>query len=314
MTIRTSAWTRFLRILLPLLLIAAVGGGCSALTSGGAQAGPAPVVWKLGDQFVRLEPLDRAAPTPPNDHPATLDPETLRGMLGALEVKFPEHKEEVPVFSDPELKVLGEKVSAALAQAGPDQDVTFAIIGMHPGSFTLERRLTTGRVFVRNGKLNLIFGDLQAVFDENQDRRLHPFQLGSRLTGSAPPWRIEKMAGVDYFVQGETTRPDWLLLDPARKEWPVAGSGTQKKVSAAVKTAEDTHAETEALKTQQKKLQEEVTAIRKDLAGGKKTEIVPREDPAKIQARLKLLKQLRQENLITEKEYQEKKQQILNEL
>jgi hypothetical protein len=314
MTIRTSTRMRFLRFLLLVFLSAAVGGGCSAFNSGGVAAGSGSEVWKLGDQFVRLAPQDGEAPTLPNDQPAALTPEELRHMLGALEVKFPDKKEDVPVFSELELKILGKAISTGLAEAGPHQDVTFAIVGMHPGSFTLERRLTTGRVFVRNGKLNLIFGNLQSVFDENQDRRLHPFQVGSRHSTTPPPWRIKKMPGVAYFVQGKTPRPNWLLLDPSRKEWPVAELGNQKKVSSALKAAEDTRAETEALKAQQKKLQEEVLGIQKDLAEGRKAEAAPMKDQGNIRARLKLLKQLRQENLITEKEYQEKKQQILNEL
>jgi hypothetical protein len=333
MSIRTPAWIRLSRFLFLFFLIALATGGCSSLKIGGAGEKGAEI-WKFGDQFVRLEPQGGPTPLIPNSQPANLAPDKLRQILGALEVKFPDRKEPVPVFSDPELKVLGTAVSTGLAEAGPDQDVDFAVIGMHPGSITLERRLVTGRFFVRDGKLNLIFGNMQTWVDENEDRRLNPFVPGSRQATAPPPWRVQTMAGVENYSQGDTTRLDWLVLDPERKQWPAAGTGTKnpKEVSAALKAAEEARTETEALKVQQKKLQEEVSGIRKDLSENAAqapspptpaqaasppaaTQAAsPSKNPGNIQSRLRLLQQLRQENLITEKEYQEKKRQILDEL
>ena len=50
----------------------------------------------------------------------------------------------------------------ALSQAGPNEDVTFVVVGQRKAVYGLakQRKVTTGRVFYREGKLNIIFGKM----------------------------------------------------------------------------------------------------------------------------------------------------------
>ena len=66
-----------------------------------------------------------------------------------------------------EARVLSKFLAVGLAEAAPDEDVTFAVIGMHRGLgvglfgrdlFAKSQKATTGRVFYFNGRLNIIFG------------------------------------------------------------------------------------------------------------------------------------------------------------
>ena len=124
-------------------------------------------LWSFQDQYVRIVPqrkIDGAMPAP-NDQPVQIDPLKLRQVLGAIDLWgkkgiFSDDQDTTPVFSASELDILARAIAEGLAQAKPDQDVTFWIVGMHEGTFTKEQEGIAGRVFYKDGKLNLIFGDL----------------------------------------------------------------------------------------------------------------------------------------------------------
>jgi hypothetical protein len=270
-----------------VLLVAAGGfAGCATTGTGEAQV---KTVWQLSDQYVKIEKQDHPAggTVSANIHPADISADRLRGMLESVEVRPTGEEKALQLFNDNELKILSENIHAGLASAGPDEDVTFAVIGHYPVLMGVlkERMVTTGRVFHQDGHLNIIFGDVHRGFRENEDRRLHPLLLGSRVRTGPREWALTAKPGGESFT---AKRPDWItfsltspgpVVTPAMRE-DAGGTGQGgKAVTPAVPP-------------------------KKPAIPGKKS----------VEERLLILNELLSKKLITEEEYRAKRLEILNEL
>ena len=273
--------------MMALLVAAGVVAGCATTSTGDARG---KTIWQHRDQYVRVEKQDSPAgvTVPANIHPADISAGRLLSMLESIEVRFPGEGKAVQLFNDDELKVLSENISAALASAGSDEDVSFAVIGHYVAlmGFLKERMVTTGRVFCRDGQLNIIFGEVHRPVKENEDRRLYPLLPGSRGADTRREWTLAAQPGMEDFTM---KRPDWVIFPVAGPAVPVAapatpqGSGSTGTGKKAVIPAE------------------------------------PREKPAmvgkkSVEERLMMLNDLRNKKLVTEEEYRAKRLEILNDL
>lgn len=187
-----------------------------AMGAGGAGAADRRILWQGREQFLAIEPHGLRGVA--NAHPAQFTTEQLRSVLGPLQVRPAPSESRTTLFTEDELTLLVEQLQRGLSQAGPMDDVTFAFIGLHPlAGFLKEPRVTTGRVFVADGKLHVIFGLVHEAVRENEDRRLKPFKPGERTTPSPPPqWRISSPAADS--AHSPPGREDWL-------QFPLAGLG-----------------------------------------------------------------------------------------
>lgn len=266
-----------------VLVVVGGNGGCATIPTGGAQE---KVIWKAGDQYVKIEKQDRptGVTEAANSHPADVSVDRLRSMLASIELRFPDKDKAVPLFYDDELKILSENIRAGLAAAGSDEDVTFAVIGHYPVlmGFLKERAVTTGRLFCQGGELNIVFGDVHRLVRENEDRRLHPFLPGSRTVAASGEWTLATSAGGESFV---LKRSDWVTFPLAAPPAPAARNDAGS------------------------------------IGGGGKTSpaVVPPGKPAttgkkSVEERLMLLNDLRSKKLITDEEYRAKRREILDEL
>ncbi len=265
-----------------LMMLVTVGGGAGCATAG---AGPAArTLWESREQFVKIEKQDKPAQgiAPANAHPADVPVERLREMLASIEVRVADKDKTVPLFYDEELDILSDKLHAGLAAAGPDEDVAFAIIGHYPVLLGLkERMVTTGRVFCRDGRLDIIFGDVHRPVKDNEDRRLYPFLQGSRAVARQGAWALTARAGGESFAM---ERPDWITF-------PIVGSAAPA-VAPAVREETGRPAVPSAV------------SPAKPAATARKS----------IEERLRTLNDLHDKKLITDEEYRTKRQEILNEL
>lgn len=273
-----------------LLALAATAAGCASMKAGQDEGMVVKTLWKGGDQYVAIEKQDRPAgvTVPVNDHPAEVSADRLRGALASLEVRLPGKEKAVQLFDDPELAILGEHVRKGLALAGPDEDVTFAIIGHYPTILGIlkERKVTTGRVFCRDGRLNVIFGDVLRDVKEDEDRRLYPFIPGSRGKEASGPWSLAARPGGESFSM---KRPDWVTFPLASPALPAAAPAVRGEIGPAGAEGEG-----------------EAPAVSpaKPATAGK----------GSVEERLIILNGLKDKGLITEEEYKAKRQEILNEL
>ena len=280
--IRPKVTSKLSTIVVLLLLLFTLG---LLLTTHGEAlaAGGTRYLWQSRDQFVAIQEQDGDdSAVAANDHPATFSSDQLRGMLNGLQFMEAGKDKPLPVFNEPEREILVELLREGLRTAGPREDVTFAVIGQFPTLFGLakERRVTTGRIFSAEGKLNIIFGIVHREVNDREDRRLAPFTPGSRS-------RTAKLDGNLFTPADEQTvtmrRADWITISP-------------KSMPAAPLRPVVSPRPTEPLPSSPK---EQAPPTKQGKSAGE---------------RLKVLNELRDEKLITEDEYRSKRLEILNDL
>jgi hypothetical protein len=235
-----------------------------------------------GNRFVRLEPRETAAQD--NDHPYRIQAQDLQDRLSSLRASgIVTLRDDIEVFTEDEVSQLAQRLSNALNKAGPDQDVTFQSAGSRGvfGNSSLPS-FSTGRVFVRNGRLNLIFGVLHSLSDTDRlsfEEELFP--IGSRNARVEPGWDIEP--GEDHMIEND--RSDWISFVFA------------PPFPAAPPTVEP-------VQPMPTPLQSAPDAADNDVE----------QHLNEVESRLRVLDELKRKNLITEQEYSDKRRAILKDL
>jgi hypothetical protein len=267
------------------------------------------VVWEENDQAVLLAPQDDET-APPNDHPVTIGPQVIEKMLAGLRLRYPDQEAETPpaaVFNEDQVGVLGEALATGLARAESSQDVTFSVVGAHrlsPGAFARRNRLTAGRVFFREGKLNLIFGEIQSPYRKKNiygriDEDFYPRKYGRRATAEEHESILVANAVASLWGTPGNAREDWVVFDlelasvdrapsPPEESGPEPGASRPRPAPAATIDS----------------------AGRREEAAP----LPPAVDTADIERRLETLKHLREKGLISEEAYRQKVDEILDDL
>jgi hypothetical protein len=254
------------------------------------------VLWSGDDQWVKIEPQDDPAAAP-NDHPAQLDAEAITNALGALQVRLVDSdtgtESDRPVFTLEELGNLAPHVASGLAKAGPRQDVTFSTIDSRPlaaGGLIRKPGVNAGRLFYNDGRLNVIFGELQSDYRKKNvyGQRSEDFtarRQGSRGEATKQKWNLAARPGLEFHSANDgAIRNDWVVIDTA-----VARS----EILAAPAPAPDA-----------------ATAPAAAAESASKTGT----SDADLEQRLRKLKELRDKGLISEEAYRAKMQELLSEL
>lgn len=305
----------FSSLLLAVLCLGSVG--CSLFKSNVAQSDADRTTWRSREQNVKIVKQEavKGGVVTQNDHPIILDSGQIRSALAFLEVRLTEAEKPIPVFTAPELDVLCGKLSEALTQAGPDEDVTFAVVGQRKAVYGLarQRKVTTGRVFYREGKLNIIFGKMiDDISEQNQhdyradnDFRLNPLSPGSRVKPVSHKWILEEQTDAQFYASGGMLRSDWLVLDLANMTAHEAlGVKPAKLAKAPIETAGSSQKETVSQESRKEVAASEPAPSASSAAKPGKS----------IEERLTILNNLRDKKLITDDEYKAKRNNILNEL
>jgi len=262
-----------------LLLVSMAWWLIAGIQPGTAAAAERHLLWQSRDQFVALEPQDaeKTGPATPNEHPAATTAVQLATLLAPLQFQSTGSAATEPLFTSKTLEVLIPQLIPGLQKAAPGEDITFAVIGLHDALYGLskEPRVTTGRLFVNNGRLNLIIGLAQRDVNEREDRRLAPFTPGSRKAAAAGEWLLHV-----------PTEPSGYTL--VRRDWVNVATNWQPIPSADSPPTTPSY---------------QAPAVPKQ-----------REQSRSPAERLTTLKELKDKGLITDEEYRSKRLQILNEL
>ena len=249
-------------------------------------------LFKSRDQYVRIVKQDtiKGTKTPPNEHPVALDSDQIRNVLGSLEFMLPKQDKSIPVFNKPELDMLARYLSQGLAEAGPDEDVIFAVVGDYRALYGLakEQKYSSARVFYRDGKLNIIFGKIHEDYKSYGlyapvDRRVYPMAPGSRSVRSEHVWTLLPQPDQSFYESNDGLRTEWVILDLASME---ARAAMDEKSAASVGAG--------------------------GASGGQVQPVLSAEKS--VEERLKVLNDLKTKNLISEEEYQKKRADILKDL
>jgi hypothetical protein len=192
------------------------------------------MLWQSREQFVALEPRDNTVTGPPeqNGHPATLTIDQLTTLLAAVQFTAGKNTAAEPLFTGQALETLTPQLVLGLQKATPGEDLTFAIISLHRALLGLakEPRVTTGRLFIRDGKLNLIVGLAQRDVNEREDRRLAPFTPGSRQTPASGEWTLQLPEdAADVTLR----RRDWITIPTNWKPHTATTSSTPATTTGA---------------------------------------------------------------------------------
>jgi len=262
-------------------------------------------IWKNLDEFVVLAPQDAPAgeAIPPNDQPVVIKPADLGAALGRLQVyEGGGSQGAIPLFEAGAAQRLAAQLGIALGRATADQDVLFAIeMPQKSALFGANSVSVAGRVFFQNQRLHMIIGELHVstvppeyktypIGYPKLDRRLHPHQTGRRSQEARydPVARFATGDGVGLYERDGKTRADWLVIDLGaivnRDQSAVAPGMPPASKSPNVAPGNVGTAQAH---------------------GGA--------SPS-IEERLLRLKHLREQDLITEEEYDRKRKDILDQL
>ena len=278
-------------------------------------------VWQLKEQYVRLVKSEKNSQA--NDHPISLDALEVEQALASLQLWVEggvlRDEEAVTVYPRKQASLISRYVTDGLSRAEPDEDVTFNVRGYSNVMLSLakEREWTTGRVFYKDGRLNLIIGEYQKRIDKAQkqaeasfgivdDFRDVHFTQGSRKRKGKMPGRIVSSDGVE-LQQDDKIRPDWVMLDVAK----AAQAYRESQTPVAIRKEElKAKAEAAKLTLERRQMREEMARMRKELKniqdGGRPI--------ASLETRLSNLQELHTKGLITDDEFRRRKEEILKEL
>lgn len=288
------------------------GGRDGAAGTAGDDASPGPTIFEDIDDRILLGPAGRGIAD--NDHPVRLSPRTLRTRLAGLEARLEPSRSRglfedgeattVPVFTDATLDAIAKPLAAAFERASAGQDVLLQVTQRRAGDrlkVAGERVVTTARLFHRDGKLNVVFGavDAKAEGVASTEAANSPksgsyrspgaqpsgrFPMGSRERAAALQARLQAEQGVEDVPAGRT---DWLVLDVRAVD---AGTGAADAAASEV-AADDPAGETPA------PLPERADAL-EDL------------DAATLE-RLRELRELRRQDLISAPAYESMVRELL---
>ena len=211
------------------LLVATSAVSAQAESSNGL-SGTAPIMrgasgrqlWRISD-YTTIELVAREPGAPANQHPWTIEPNTLHALLQQVNLAqagrggLPK-----PLFAIDELNNLVPAITEALANARPDQDIALVSSARHEDNSFYSVTAVTARLFVVDGHLNMVVHDARVDFYDN-----------ARGTGMAPHFTIgsRNVEGNSPVQSTSATnrRSDWLVLaavsaPPAASVVPVAAA------------------------------------------------------------------------------------------
>lgn len=230
--------------------------------------------WDLA-QYTWLRLVPREPGSAPNDAPVAVSAEALLQKLEPIRVVTPDGEEAL--FSAQELAFLAKAMGEALSSADPSEDLVLLSGSKRGAGFLSSPLAVTARLFMKDGRLNLIVQDprLEVMGRYSPQSDWPKYEHGSRKAASKT---------VLGCPGAEVRRADWLVLAP----------GLPAAVPVATPAAAVPGVNPAPVALVPKAVGPEPSA-----------------DPA---ARLRALKRLRDENLITEAEFQAKRGEIIKTL
>lgn len=237
-----------------------------------------------------------AEPGARNFHPAIVNPDRLSVLLSQVFVKSPNTQGFVPLFTEKEAAAVAEQLHLSLQNIESDQDlhvVGFRAVG---GFFNATRHATSARVFVQNGSLHMIFGQVDGTHNEFRDADKKIPKAGSRRGPLSLGGFLDNGRGV-RFAQG---RKDWLILDLNMR--------VEAEVQRKRRLGYDEPAVLPERRSEPQRSEQVAPAAPAQVTP-------PADDPWRVlKEKLEFLKELKAQGLISNEDYELKKKQILDSL
>jgi hypothetical protein len=170
---------------------------------GSLVASSTQTLWEFAPySWVKRIPAEKGVPA--NGQPFKVDAATLAQALSGVRLVVKTREE--PLFLPAEVAAMADVMAEALSLAQPGEDLqVLSTMSRGRGMFTSSKTITA-RVFVVDGKLNLIVHDARLEFlyyATITETRLPLFEFGSRAKASEVSLKD---------AQAEARRADWLVL------------------------------------------------------------------------------------------------------
>jgi len=251
-----------------------------------------PMRWGDWD-MIRMESSQDGAT---NGHPVQLTPDQVAAAMRNIQIQT--FKEVNNLFSEDEVRRFAPAISVGLARASANQELVFVTTGEHKWSGLIAPSVANaGRVFYADGRLNILLGQAHADYlgDANHGTRKPPkFEYGSRK-------KVAKDVQILGVTQGEAklVRADWIavaVVTPAAATASLQATGQAGVTPAAAVVAPAAVVPAAA----------PATAPAVDATAD--------QFYRKQESRLRSLKRMRDEGLITDAEFQQKRAEIFKDL
>jgi hypothetical protein len=283
------------------------------------------IIWRVGlNQYIKYTEQD-SSKFGKNDHPVKLDEKEIGYALKALsyEDKGLLSFEEtfINVFTSQQLKVLSESLASGLRNANPEQDIIFVLEKLNNKMLGLkEKTFLAGRAFYKDGKLNIIMGDYDYFRSDAFEKTYDPggqaavpytFNFGKRSRKSkAFDNKHFTARGIETKQLNGDLRSDWLMIDVSVASQAYL-SGENTKENPVTKADKQLEAETAKLAKQRREMRAEMARMRKevkDLSSKESSSV------KSIEQRMTTLDHLLSKKLITQEEYDNKRNDILSDI
>lgn len=286
-------------------------------------------IWQAGQQYIKIVPREKSAEQE-NQHPYEITVDKLQAVLSAISIEessgiFNDELEQRTFFSGSDINTLSSGISRALERAKPDEDIVFVVIGRHKGLISKERKVIGGRTFVEDGKLNLILGDVYRPEGgskeqrnrnmaagcggcDDKDIRTNPYIVGTRDKEHKIKLAFAKYDGIELAP----ARSDWLKMD-VEKVFAAVENERNKLPPAMERERARATQEAAKLNLERRQMREEMARMRKEMRGMSGGD-VNTDSSRTLEDRLSTLDDLKAKGLINDKEYEHKRQEILNDL
>ncbi len=295
------------------------------------------VIWEVSKNVYLKYAEQDSSKLGKNDHPAELNEDEIRKALKLLVIQqtdySDENEEPASVFTQQQIIMLSKHLARGLVKASPDQDIIFAMkkntdrfLGLKTAQF-----FVAGRVFYQDEKLNIILGDFDRAREEGYEDAYDPTHMGIVSYNFNHGKRSKKSKGFKQSIEEvkgieikEAERRDWFVIDlnVASKTYDLQAStrekseleGKRKELRAIL--GEDAISGTSAKERAQnsrerREMRAEMARMRKEMgemSGGKGS------SSQSLEERLTTLDLLKKKGLVSDKEYQVKRQEILSDI
>ncbi|PHV11846.1 SHOCT domain-containing protein [Chitinimonas sp. BJB300] len=280
--------------------------------AGKAMAVDTTKMWSESDDYVQLEAVNAD-----NAHPVVFSTEQLSNLLQRI-YKRVDGKTPQPYFNEDEVKRLSEALLPVFSKSARGDDVQFVTSYRPGGMFFIPRVLNAGRLFVENGKLNVLVGmcgdslDMAYYHVTGIKRAVNH---GSRIKPSAK-LGCSLLSG--NGAVSVNNRPDWISIDiaaalasaPEKTYQPTPGAEASTTFQPAA-SAPTTFQPAAAPKSKPSPTVQQATPPVQQTAPQPASPALP---TTKAEERLTVLKRLKESGLISDAEYEQKRTAVLKEL
>ncbi len=293
------------------------------------------IIWEAGRNTYVIFADQDSSKYGQNDHPIEINEPDIRKSLQNLVIEGSQYSKEQTgpemLFSQGQIVILAKQLARGLVKAKPEQDILFALKRSKDRFLGMKKteEFVAGRVFYKDGQLNIIMGDynlqrqegFEAVYDPTHVGivKYHFFQ-GSR-TKDSKKFKVTVAETKGVQVKNKS-RHDWFVIDTklaasaydvtqrSRDRSELEGKRQElQKILGDDAISGGSAKERAQMSRERREMRAEMARMRKEMksmsgggaAGG-------------IEQRMATLKGLKQKGLISEKEYQIKRQDIIKDL